>query len=998
MPGRAASVIAFAGLCLLCACGKAPETEPLDPDLERAITLYREEGAEKALPEFEQLAQEFKSRAQRRDEAAAIHYIGESHWRLGNFDDARSHLDRALAMERAAGYRMEEGKTLNSLGLLEWDLGNYEPAKEKFRSARVIGRGLGDRKLEGASLNNLSLVYDELGDYRTSLKQYHEVLTIYEDANFPRGLGDTLGNIGGVHLLLGHYRDALGYYEQALEISQRLKSKPSMSQDHGNIALCHLGLGDIDAALDHFDQAIAFAKQAGMQQDEAYWMRGKGNGLIRTGRYDQGLELHRAALAIYEELGAQAELAEAAHDMGQLYLLLGDPDSAEQHFKRALDLAQTIGLSRGITQNLLALGDLQFRRERLADSATLYEQARLRAAESEEQQYVAQSLLRLALVHREQKHTDEASKEIGRALVIAREIGARPVESESLFAQAEIDRRRRRLKEALAGFDSAEVTLGKSRDPDLLWQIQYGRALTYKALGNKAAAIDELIEAVKLIERVRSQLRENRFRAGYVQDKHEVYVELVRLQLDLGRTEDAFLTAERLRSRHFAEQIGEHESPALSGDDRREKLRLRARIRQLQRALLDEEDQGQPTSRQLAMATLSDELLLAERDYQTFLDDRAGAQPDEGMLAAISNVADVQSRLADDEALLEYVVGAESLFTFVVTPRGMHANSKPLHRSDLGSRISLLRDMTGRPGDDRWIKPAAGLSAILIEPLQKARWLQGVRQLYIVPHGVLNYLPFALLPHAGTGSKQLLMDQYTVAFLPTAAALLRASRTPDGPRSLLAMAPGRSRLRHAPEEARSINALFKPNSQLLIGEGATESQFKTLASGYRVLHLATHGFFNKLNPLMSGVELEADGANDGLLQVHEVLDLHLAADLVTLSACDTALGSGQLTEMPAGDELVGLTRAFLSAGSDSVLATLWEVDDQSSVRLMTSFYAHMNGSTKPENMASALARAQQELRSTKETAHPYFWAPFTLVGRVSQMVGHEEIKVGRAMS
>ena len=401
MRGKGASVIAFVGLSLLCACGGKVESNALDPALEAAITLYREEGAEKALPEFERLASEFKSRKQRRDEAAAIHYIGESHWRLGNFDEARSHLDRALSMEHAAGYRMEEGKTLNSLGLLEWDLGNYEPAIEKFRSARAIGRELGDRKLEGASLNNLSLVYDELGDYRTSLTQYREVLTIYEDADFPRGMGDTLGNIGGVHLLLGHYREALGYYQQALEISEQLKSKPSMSQDQGNIALCFLGLGEIDAALEHFDQAIALAKQAGMKQDEAYWMRGKGNGLIRTGRYDQGLDLQQAALVIYEGVQAQAELAEALHDMGQLYLLLGDPESAERHFKRALDLAQTIGLSRGITQNLLALGDLQFRRERLAASADLFEQARVRAAESEEQQYVAQSLLRLALVHRE---------------------------------------------------------------------------------------------------------------------------------------------------------------------------------------------------------------------------------------------------------------------------------------------------------------------------------------------------------------------------------------------------------------------------------------------------------------------------------------------------------------------------------------------------------------------------------------------------------------------
>ena len=145
--------------------------------------------------------------------------------------------------------------------------------------------------------------------------------------------------------------------------------------------------------------------------------------------------------------------------------------------------------------------------------------------------------------------------------------------------------------------------------------------------------------------------------------------------------------------------------------------------------------------------------------------------------------------------------------------------------------------------------------------------------------------------------------------------------------------------------------MFRPHSQLLIGTQATETKFKSLAGKYAVLHLATHGQFNRFNPLMSGVELEADDAEDGLLQVHEVLDLRLSADLVTLSACDTALGSGYFAEVPAGDEFVGMTRAFLSAGSASVMATLWGVDDLSSVRLMQRFYAHLNDSTSSVDKA-----------------------------------------------
>ena len=980
MPGGRLSVPFTLILVMLGACRGSVEPAPHDPALEAAIAIYREEGAEKALPEFERLAVLFRQKAQRRDEAGAVHFIGESHWRLGNFDESRRHFERALALEARSGDRLGRGKTLNSIGLLEWDLGNYDQAMDKFRSARAIGRELEDRKLEGASLNNLSLVYDELGHYKSSLEQYEEVLDIYEDADFPRGMGDTLGNIGGVHLLLGRYREALGYYERALKISEDLKSKPAMSQDHGNIALCRLGLGEVDKAVEHFNQAIALAQQSGMQQDEAYWMRGKGNGLIKTGHYDQGLELHRAALAIYEDVEAQAELLEALHDMGQLHLLLGDPDSAERQFRRALELAESIGLARGITQNLLALGELEYRRKHLEEAALLYAQANERATESGESQYHAESQLRLALVHRDLGRADEAGAGLERAVTLAREIGARSIEGEALLGTAELDRRSGRLSAARAGYDAAEAAMARMADPALQWRIHHGRALVHKAQGDRAAAIEELQAAIRLIEGVRSRLREERFRAGYVQDKYDVYIELVRLQMELGLKEDAFLTAERLRSRNYSEQLDGRETLPLSDDDRREGTRLRERIRQLQRALASEETQAVPGTRQAAMTALSSELLLAEREYHTFLDDRAASTAGEGMPDSIPSTASIQSRLGGDEALVEYVVGTDILFTFVLRSTAMHASTDAIRMTDLGARIALLRDLTRQPGSDRWSRPAAGLSHLLIEPLHRADWLKGVRRIYFVPHGDLNYLPFAVLTREGPAGRELLIDRYDVAYLPTAAALLRDPDPKIGPSNLLAMAPARSRLSHAPDEARAVDALFQPHSQLLVGDTATESRLKALAGNYQVLHFATHGFFNKLNPLLSGIELEADADNDGLLQVHEVLDLRLAADLVALSACDTALGSGQLAEVPAGDEFIGMTRAFLAAGSESVLATLWEVDDRSSVQIMKSFYENLNAQRPARDKAHALAIAQRQMRTTAEHEHPYYWAPFMLVG------------------
>ena len=148
-----------------------------------------------------------------------------------------------------------------------------------------------------------------------------------------------------------------------------------------------------------------------------------------------------------------------------------------------------------------------------------------------------------------------------------------------------------------------------------------------------------------------------------------------------------------------------------------------------------------------------------------------------------------------------------------------------------------------------------------------------------------------------------------------------------------------------------------------------------------MLHFATHAYFNKHNPLLSGLELEADDQNDGLLEVHEILGLELDAQLVTLSACQTGLGSGWFNQIPAGDDFVGLTRAFLFAGSAAVLASLWEVDDHSTVDLMEGFYQHFGAPEAESDQANALAQVQREMRSSKKFSHPFYWAPFVLVGQ-----------------
>ncbi len=990
MEPTATSLVRILALGLLLALPPSVHADALDPRLDAAARLYQEEGAEKALPAFEKLASEFTRDSRTYDEAAALHYVGECHWRLGHFVEARRFLDQALQLERSSADPLSEGKTLNVLGLLSWDEGNYQRAIADFRKAGELAHAVGDRKLEGASLNNLSLVYDEQGDYDTSLRQYQQVLELYRGAEFPRGVGDTLGNIGGVHLLLGHFREALGYYRQALTISEQLKSVISMSQDHGNIGLCLLGLGQVDEALAHLDQSIGLATQAGMQQDQAYWMRVKGDGLVEKGRYDLGLESYRAALATYENVNAQAELVEALRNSGQLHLVLGDPASAERDFKRALDLAQSIGLARGITLSLISLGDLELRRKQPDAAIVLYEQARQRAAAARVQHALALSLLRLARVHRPEQQFALATAETDQSLVIAREIGAPDLEAEALYSRAELARLQKHFGAALETYQAAQSAGARIGDPELLWQIHFGRARAQEASGDVGAAVASLEAAIELIESVRGRLRESRFRSGYLEDKFEVYLELMRLQLQQGKTADGFATAERLRARSFVEQLGGRASVPLSAVDQRREAELRERVRRLQQALENTKEDGIPVYPERAMDRFSQELARAEKEYAVFLDDHARIHAASG---ALTSAPSIQRLLAADQALIEYVVGPESVVVFLLTSREIAVKSLPLRESDLSARILLLRDLIRRPGDDRWRKPAARLSAELLDPLERSGWLDGVRRLYVVPHGALTYLPFALLPRPAAGPGDLLIDHYVVAYLPAAAVLLREPSGADAEGSMLAVAPSRGDLRHTREEARLIDAMFQPKARMLIGGEATESQFKRLAGGFRVLHLATHGYFNGFNPLLSGLELEPDQNDDGMLQVYEILDLPLQADLVTLSACDTALGSGYFTELPVGDEFVGLNRAFLAAGSASVMATLWKVDDRASVSLMKNFYGRLSRPGGDGDAASALALAQRSLRRSPQLDHPYYWAAYVVVGQTDS-----KVKVGRKSS
>jgi len=973
-PPRPLAAAVLASL-LVCAAAAASQVAP-DDLLARAREVYETAGPAEALPLFEKALAAFRSAGDRRGEAITLGLIGNCHKRLGDLDKALVELRQALAMKRELGDRLEEGKTLSHLGLVLWERAEYPEAIRHLEAAATIGREIGDVKLEGSALNNLALVYDELGDYTRSLAQYHRALELYRRTDFPRGEGDTLGNLGGVYLLLGRFREAMGYYQQALAISTRLVLKPAMSQDLGNLALCHAGVGEVDEAIADFDRALTLAREAGLRKEEADWLKGKGTLFVEVGRHSEGLELVRNALASYEASGLQRERVEALEQLALLHLELGDLVAAEEGLRRSLDAARAIGHGRGVLAGLVALGELERRRQRPEQAAALFREALEGARAAGDRGLEASCRIRLAFVLADSGQLARARDEARLGLDLARSEGAKLVEAEARFALGETERRLGKAEAALEQYLAGERLMEGLGEPDIAWRLAHGSALALESVGRVLEAVEACRRAVNRIETVRARLREERFRAGYIGERYQAYVDLVRLLLRLHRDDEAFSAAERLRARSYLDLLSTDRDPSLTPAQQARAAELKQRIRALERAL-DGELRGPGKERRQAAKLFSAELATAEAEYEAFLASLRSTDPAlaAAWSLAIPPVAVIRASLPADTALVEFVVGDDDVMAFVLTPERLHTHVARISRRDLTAKVALLRELVLRRNDG-WRAPAASLASLLLEPIETAGWLEGRRRLYIVPHGILHHMPFALLPFGP--QRRFLVEEHEISFLPAAGVLVLpgAVRHPRG--TVLAVAPNGGKLRHTGDEARAVVEANGEPRLLLLGNAATETAFKGAAAGFRVLHLATHSHWNQFNPLLSGLELEPSGNDDGHLEVHEILGLRLEASLVTLSACETALGSDLLGSVPVGDDFVGLTRAFLHAGSEAVLASLWEVDDRSTLELMRAFY----GRLAQGGPTAALAAAQRSMLAGGDgaLARPYDWAAFVLVG------------------
>ena len=509
------------------------------------------------------------------------------------------------------------------------------------------------------------------------------------------------------------------------------------------------------------------------------------------------------------------------------------------------------------------------------------------------------------------------------------------------------------------------------------WIHLYWVAQISEAEGRTEAALAAYRKAIAMIESQRGKLSGEEARIGFAGDKQEVYARLVALLLKTGAASGAFEVAERGKSRALVDLLASRNSFAVrAGGNAEEAERLFKEYRLADAAL------ASASAGQAAPAKVGQTRTVAAEAARR-LREKA---PELAALVSVSHTpaAEVQALLRPDETIVEYFGHKDRLFAFVVGRQRIEGVA--LDAALLG-RVAALRKSLQSPDSKDVQEQARALHAGLIEPLR----LPAGGTLIVVPHGALHYLPFAVLENG----KSSLLERYTLRVLPSASvmSLLARRAAPAGRETLILGNPdlrdARYDLPGAQKEAQEI-ARLRPGAKVLMRKEATREALSALGGQYAYLHLASHGTFDAGAPRSSGLLLSPrpDAANplDGMLTVDDLYGLRLDAELVTMSACETALADVQ-----SGDDVVGLSRGFFYAGASNILASLWQVDDAATEQLMVQFYKGLSG---PGGKAEALRRAQLAVKAKQP--HPFFWAAFQLAGIDAQPSGKTAAAPARA--
>lgn len=904
-----------------------------------------------------------------------------------------------LLAEAALLYQQVENKLVeNTEETLKKSLAKYEQSLTLFRAA-------GNLDGESSALFESGNVSATLGKKSQAINYWEQFVTFNEKRGKPVTATNGLMNMALFYWGIGDYAKAIETYQKAYLIFEKAGVKAGMIQVLTNVGNIYSdGLGDFNEALEYLKKAVALAEQLNDPEELTAPYSGIGTLYSQLGNYSKAFEYDHKALALCERFRDKRCVANLQMNIGDDYGHIGNFELALNYFQKSFENFKELKRNNGQATALLLMGEVYGDLERYEEALKNLYKALEMFEQSGYQPRIGASLTRIGMIYRQQGDYDRSLEYLNRAFELRKTLNNKADMSEILNEIAIAQLLKGNYIETIDFARQAAEIAKKNNDSETFWNSKLNLGKAYRGLKEPAKAREAFNEAVETIEQLRSQIGGEQAQERFFGTRTAPFYELVKLYVEQNDLTAALNYAERAKSRTLLDAFRSGRinfNKAMTVEEQKQERRLKTELVSINTQISKETEREKRDT--VLVADLQNHLQKKRLEFEDFQTRLYAAHPElkiqRGEMKPVF-LEESAALLPDGKsALLEYVVADDKAFLFVITKDAaakvsLKAYPIDVKQKDLAQKTENFRLKLAK-GDLDFGKDARDLYNLLLKPAEAQ--LKNKTNLIIVPDASLWDLPFQALQ---TANNKYLVEAAAVSYAPSLTALREMAKKSRNRQitdaTLLAFGNptvGKEtservkqvfmseRLDPLPEAERLVTGLGKlygaNRSKVFVGAEAREETAKTESSKYRIVQFAAHGILNDVSPMYSHIVLaqKADNPNeDGLLEAWEMKDLDLNADMVILSACETARG-----RVSSGEGVIGMSWALFIAGAPTTVASQWKVESSSTTELMLEFHRQLL-TGKNITKAEALRRASLKLMKMPNYKHPSYWAGFVMVG------------------
>lgn len=913
---------------------------------------------------------------------------GEKLRHEGNYDQSIKFFQTALSLAQENDDRKSEIECLIHLGILYWNIGQLPESLNFLKKALALSE-----KTKWVEKKDEILIYiqihefykagkdcSERGEYQKSIQNFEKAITLAREAKSKEHEVKCLRLLSLTYLESQDIDNFFSLNKKALEIARKIKHKKEEGRCSYNIGLYFNAVDNYSQALHYYEEALKIARMTKDVGDESECLTNIGDVYISVGNYEKALDFLKQVLRIdqQQKFDSDSYVAIDLNNIGVTYqkkwLLSNEKDdlnNALARFEESFRIAKKIKDAKLEIQASNNLGMVYKDLENYPEALKYFHLSLEDAKKSLEIKETANILVNIASVYFKQNDYDRCIEYCRKAIEKALEI-------------------------------KGEKTL---------WEAYLEMANAAMKKGDYQRSLELYKNSINFIESIRTKIQWEELKASYLgtYKRLEAYQNIIDLLYKLDQSEpekfygiEAFNFSERAKARAFLDRLEVSQVKLPQGGDNellnQEENALMKEISSLNSRLF------KPGLSPEEKEEINHRLEQCEEQLESLKRKIRMLSPD--INPQIISIEQTQEQIVDDKtAFLEYCLGKESSYAFVITKRNFKIFPLPALDKMRIQVKDYLSAVTDKENQD------FHLGYELFRDLVLPGLENKVNKLVFVPDDILHFLPFETLI-SRSESKEWLIDDYKIAYAPSISSLreiikhekerkIRPQKDilafgdpffgpgeedirPEDSLKILSAAESLHffRLKYSGEEIDKLAALFKKaKTNVFKRQDATEEQLKKLnLADYRILHFATHCLIDDKKPARSSIIFSVGNpsAEDEILQMREIFNLKLNSDLVTLSACET--GRGQFIR---GEGIEGLSRAFFYAGASSVIISLWPVHDQATSQFMERTYSHLRSSN---SIMNSLQKTKKEMIASDVLTHPYYWAGFIATGYSDKII------------